>query len=127
LSTWFHRCRLLHWIGQVVHRFSINKCASTLEISDLVLAEKTLNAFGETSHDAGFSLLGLIPIDSGSGDIDTETLEVVVEFVVFVGNVEQSLGRDAADVQTSASQRSSLLDADSAESKLSSLDGGDVT
>jgi hypothetical protein len=51
----------------------------------------------------------------------------VVEFVVFVGNVEQSLGRDAADVQTSASQRSSLLDADSAESKLSSLDGGDVT
>lgn len=50
----------------------------------------------------------------------------MVKFVVFVGDVEKSLGRNAADIEASSSERSSFFDADGVESELCSLDGSDV-
>jgi hypothetical protein len=51
----------------------------------------------------------------------------VVEFVVFVGDVEEGLGGDAADVKTGSAQRPPLLNADSIETQLRSLDSCDVS
>ena len=51
----------------------------------------------------------------------------MVELVVFVGDVEQSFGGNAADVQAGPSKGASFFDADGVESELCSFDGGDVT
>ena len=51
----------------------------------------------------------------------------MVEFVVFVGDVEEGFGGDAADVEAGASQGAPLLDADGVQSELSGLDGGHVS
>jgi hypothetical protein len=48
------------------------------------------------------------------------------EFVVLMRDVEKSLGGDAANVETGASECSSFLDADSVHAQLRSLDGSDV-
>lgn len=47
----------------------------------------------------------------------------MVGLVDFVGDVEEGLGRDAADVETGAAEGSPLLDADSVEAQLGGLDG----
>lgn len=51
----------------------------------------------------------------------------MVEFVVFVGDVEEGLGGDAAHVEAGPAQRSPLLNADSIETQLRGLDGSDVS
>lgn len=44
------------------------------------------------------------------------------KFVIFVGDVEECLGRNASNVEACSSESSSLLDADSLHSELGSLD-----
>lgn len=51
----------------------------------------------------------------------------MLSFVQFMGGIEQCFGRNAANIKTSTSKSSSLLNADSLESSLSSLDSGDVS
>ena len=48
-------------------------------------------------------------------------------FMVHVGRMKESLGRDAANVEAGATKRATLLDASSLETKLSGFDGGNIT
>jgi hypothetical protein len=50
----------------------------------------------------------------------------MVEFVVFMRDVEESFGWDAAYVEASPSESTSLFDADSIETELGRLDGCDI-
>lgn len=71
--------------------------------------------------------MNLFPVEVGVADLDAHLAEVVVQFVILVGDVEQGLGGDTADVEAGSSQASSLLDTDSVESQLSCFDGSDIT
>jgi len=71
--------------------------------------------------------LSFCPVKSGTGDVDTKILEVMIEFVVLVGDVKESLGGNTSDIKAGTSQGSSLFDADSVESQLRSFDGSDVS
>lgn len=51
----------------------------------------------------------------------------MVRFVELMRDIKEGLGRDAPHIETGSSEGPSLLDADSAETQLGSLDGGDVT
>ena len=51
----------------------------------------------------------------------------MVEFVVFVGDVEEGFGGDAANVEAGASQGAPLLNADGVQSQLCGLDGSHVS
>jgi hypothetical protein len=59
--------------------------------------------------------------------LDAKVFESVLGLVQFVGGVEESLGRNAAYVETGSSQSSSLLDAHSLEAFLTSLDGSHIS
>jgi hypothetical protein len=64
---------------------------------------------------------------SDASGVDSEVFEFVGEFVILMGDVEEGLGRDTADVKAGPAQRSSLLDADSIQAELSCLDRGNIT
>ena len=75
-----------------------------LEISDFIFAEKPFNSFGERSDHTVLVLLGLFPVESDIVSLNTKLFKLVVKFMVFMRDVEESLGRNAAYVKTSASQ-----------------------
>jgi hypothetical protein len=52
-----------------------------------------------------------VPNDGGALTVNSTLSKVVLRLVVFVRVVEHSLGRDAADVETCAAERSTLLNA----------------
>ena len=97
-----------------------------LEVCDFVLAEKAFDSLSKGSDDSIFIILSLIPVEPDIASFNAELLKLMVEFVILVRNIEKSFGGDTAHIETSASQRSSTLDASSLESKLRCLDGCDV-
>lgn len=99
---------------------------STLVVVDLVLLEKTLNTLGETVNSSGLGLLQIVEVDLHVSDLDTSVLGVVLDLVEKVGVVEQSLGGNAANVETGATERAALLNTGSLETELGGLDGGNV-
>lgn len=100
---------------KMLHSVSINERPGTLQVGDLILAEKTLNTLGKRGHNSVLVFLGLGPVMSDTRGSDSEGLEVMGEFVVLVGDVEKGFGGDAAHVKTGSSQSTSLLDADGVE------------
>ena len=90
-----------------------DKAALTLEVVDLVLLEEALDTLGEASYGVGLCLEHGLEVERDLADIDTTRLEVVLSLVVEVGVVEHGLGRNAADVEASASKSASLLNAGS--------------
>ena len=109
------------------HCFGVQEGTGALEVGDFVLAEETLHALCEGVDHSGFVLLGFAPVEANVACVDPEGLKLVVEFVVFVGDVEEGLRGNAAHVEAGPSQGASFLDADGVESELGGLDGCDVT
>ena len=74
-----------------VHGVFTGKSAGAFEVGDFVFTEESFNTFCERGDDSGFVLLGFCPVKTGTADIDTECLEVVVQLVVLVGDIEKGL------------------------------------
>ena len=105
----------------------VNKGSTSLHVGDFVFFEETFNTLGERGDNTAFILLDFGPVDRGASRLDTHFSEVMVEFMVLVGDVQQSFGGDATDVEASSSERASFFDADGIESELCGLDGSDVS
>lgn len=75
----------------LLHGVGINESARALNVCNLVLAEETLDSLGERAYDSVLVFLGLGPIVSDTGGVDSEGFKVMGEFVVLVGDVEQGL------------------------------------
>lgn len=105
----------------------VNEGAGTLEVVDLVLLEQNLNTLGQTVDGGLLGLLELVKVDLDIRDLDTSLLGIVKNLVVKVGAVQESLGGNAANVQAGTTKGTTLLNAGGLKTKLSSLDGSDVT
>lgn len=66
-------------------------------------------------------------IEGDSVDVDAEVGEMLVGVLVFMGNVQEGLGRDATDVEAGSTEGSSLFDAGGLEAELGSFNSGDIT
>lgn len=97
----------------IIHGFLAGEAAGPLNVVRLILFEEVLNTAGKTSHDLVLLLLGGLPVHLQSVQLNSESLEVLIGFFVFVRNIEQSFRRDASNIEACSAQRATLFNADS--------------
>ncbi|EEQ37563.1 hypothetical protein CLUG_01685 [Clavispora lusitaniae ATCC 42720] len=102
----------------------IHKRAMTLQIRDTVLLEKHFDTQGQTFNGLVLGFLQLGDIDRNiAGNFDTTVSRVMLDLVVQVRVVQQSLGRNTSDIKTGSSKRTTGLDTGGFVIELSHLDG----
>ncbi len=84
--------------------FLANKGTMTVEQGDLVLLEQALDARGQLGNDGVLAALHYRHIDGGFANLDTLGFKAVTGFFEQVRGMQQGLGRDAANVQASATE-----------------------
>ena len=94
-----------------------------LEGVDLVLLEQEGDAGGVRLHHAVLVAHHGREVELRRADLDAEALESVAGQLEHLGDVQQRLGRDAADVQAGAAEGRHLLDDRHLEAELGGLDG----
>ena len=103
-------------IGKYLHCFWIDKGSCSFDVCDFVFTEKSLNSSCERVDNANFVLHGFIPVETNIACVDSEGFKFMVEFVIFMGDVEESFRGDTTDIEAGSSEGSSFLDADSVKS-----------
>ena len=98
----------------------------SLDVVDIVLLEKVLDATGKAVNTLLLGLHELREVESDRASVDTEVLKGMLSLVELVSRVEESLGGNAANVEAGTAESATLLNADSLHAFLTSLDGSDV-
>lgn len=85
-----------------VHGGRIKELALSFEISDFIFFKQSFNTFGQWGNNGILVSLSLPPIHIHTAEFDTHCLEIVISFVHFMRDIEQSFGRNATYVQASS-------------------------
>ena len=107
--------------------------AVALDRSDAIGLEQGGDTAGQAFDDVGLAADHGRYVHAHAGVADTVDGKAVLGLVEFPGTVQQSLGRNATDVQASTAEGQLallvgvLLDAGSRQTKLCGLDGGNIT
>ncbi|MNF90307.1 hypothetical protein D3C84_728670 [compost metagenome] len=90
-----------------VHGFTVNHLGPALNDLDLVLLQQRRNAGGQAINDTVLPLDALADVEGRRRNADAQRrmLAVVLRLVKLLGDMNQRLGGNAADVQASAAQR----------------------
>src|SRR5580704_1182065 len=94
---------------------------------DLVLAHQELQSLGMLVDDPLLALLNDVPVQADAGGILQSELGAFLYVVKDLGVEEQSLGRDAADVQAGPAQDGVFLDESCLQSQLSGANGRGIS
>ncbi len=81
--------------------------------ANLVLLEKHLDTAGKALDNLALVVHHLLQVVLNAGDGDTVVSEILLGVLQEVGGVQQSLGRNATNVQASATKTSARLNASS--------------
>src|SRR6185437_5073971 len=102
------------------------KARCALDVVDLVLLEQELDAARVLADHLVLARHQRLQIELDAGDLDAMLGERVLRLGIFLRGLQQRLGRDATDIETSAAETAALLDAGGTEAQLRCADGGDV-
>lgn len=87
----------------------VDKSTGTLDVVDAVLLEQKLNTFCETFHGGVLGLHHLLEVQLDITDLNTALFCVVEDLVVEVGVIKQGFRGNAADIQASTTETSTLF------------------
>lgn len=88
----------------------VDERASSFDVVHTILLEQEFDTLGQTGHRFVLCFHHLFEVQLDIAHLNASLLRVVQYLVVQVGVVQEGFGRNAADVQACATQRTSLLD-----------------